>query len=641
MNDGFDLPSSPAGGAAGGERALPIVVVGHVDHGKSTLVGRLLHDTDSLPPARIAQLRAVSAKRGLGLEFSFLLDSLQVERDQGITVDAAQIWFRTARRRYVIIDAPGHTEFLRNMVTGAAAAEAAVLVVDAQQGVAEQTRRHGYLLNILGVRQVAVAVNKIDLIGLDPARFAAIKAEVEAYLAGIGLRASAVIPLSARHGDNVARPAADSMPWYAGPTLVEALDAFAPRPEPVDGPLRLPVQDVYRLGERRVVVGRIESGRLSVGDELRFAPGGQSARVAAIEAWDDRPPRTGAAAGENVALSFESEVFVERGHVAGHPAYAPAESHVATVRLFWLDREPLRAGDRLSLRHGTAERQAVVEAIEAVIDVEAPTAAAPAATSLPQNGVGRVRLRSRRPFALDTYAENPRTGRGVLARDHRVVGGFVVEALPERTAVAAALNLTTVDAPVTAAERAAANGHRGGVLWLTGLSGAGKSSLAMPLLRRLADRGRQAYVLDGDNIRQRLNSDLGFRPEDRTENIRRTAEVARLMADAGLIVVVALISPLAADRAMARRIVGENFHEVYVKADLAACEARDPKGLYRKARQDKIREFTGVSAPYEPPAAPDLELDTTRLTVEEGVRRLLDHAEAAFARGGPAATPSR
>jgi bifunctional enzyme CysN/CysC len=255
--------------------------------------------------------------------------------------------------------------------------------------------------------------------------------------------------------------------------------------------------------------------------------------------------------------------------------------------------------------------------------------------------VGRVRLRSRRPFALDTYAENPRTGRGVLARDHRVVGGFVVEALPERTAVAAALNLTTVDAPVTAAERAAANGHRGGVLWLTGLSGAGKSSLAMPLLRRLADRGRQAYVLDGDNIRQRLNSDLGFRPEDRTENIRRTAEVARLMADAGLIVVVALISPLAADRAMARRIVGENFHEVYVKADLAACEARDPKGLYRKARQDKIREFTGVSAPYEPPAAPDLELDTTRLTVEEGVRRLLDHAEAAFARGGPAATPSR
>ncbi len=274
-----------------------------------------------------------------------------------------------------------------------------------------------------------------------------------------------------------------------------------------------------------------------------------------------------------------------------------------------------------------------MEAIEAVIDVEAPTAAPPAATSLPQNGVGRVRLRSRRPFALDTYAENPRTGRGVLARDHRVVGGFVVEALPERTAVAAALNLTTVDAPVTAAERAAANGHRGGVLWLTGLSGAGKSSLAMPLLRRLADRGRQAYVLDGDNIRQGLNSDLGFRPEDRTENIRRTAEVARLMADAGLVVVVALISPLASDRAMARRVVGEDgFHEVFVKADLAACEARDPKGLYRKARRDAIPEFTGISAPYEPPTAPDLEIDTTLLTVEEGVRRLLDYAEAAFAR---------
>jgi bifunctional enzyme CysN/CysC len=243
---------------------------------------------------------------------------------------------------------------------------------------------------------------------------------------------------------------------------------------------------------------------------------------------------------------------VERGHVACRPADGPAESHVATVRLFWLDREPLRAGDRLSVRFGTAERKAVVEAIEAVIDVDALTAAAPAAAaSLAQNGVGRVRLRSRLPFALDRYADGPRTGRGVLVRDHRVVGGFVVEDLPQR-----APDLTAVEAPVTAAERAAANGHRGGVLWLTGLSGAGKSSLAMPLLRRLADRGRQATVLDGDNIRQGLNRDLGFRPEDRAENIRRTAEVARLMADAGLVVVVALISPLAADRAAARNIVG-------------------------------------------------------------------------------------
>jgi bifunctional enzyme CysN/CysC len=289
MNDGPPLP-------AAGERALPIVVVGHVDHGKSTLVGRLLHDTGSLPAARVEQLRAVSAKRGLDLEFSFLLDSLQVERDLGVTVDAAQIWFRTARRRYVIIDAPGHAEFLRNMVTGAAAAEAAVLVVDAQQGVAEQTRRHGYLLGILGLEQVAVAVNKVDLIDRDPARFAAVKAEVEEYLAGIGLRAGAVIPLSAKHGDNVARTAADTMPWYSGPTLVEALDDFAPRPEPSDGPLRLPVQDVYRAGDRRVVVGRIESGRLSVGDELRFAPGSQTARIAAVEAWNGAaPPRRGAA----------------------------------------------------------------------------------------------------------------------------------------------------------------------------------------------------------------------------------------------------------------------------------------------------------------------------------------------------------
>ena len=603
-------------------RAFPIVVVGHVDHGKSTLVGRLLHDTGSLPEGRAEQLRAQSAKRGLDLEFSFLLDSLQVERDQGITVDAAQIWFRTARRRYVIIDAPGHLEFLRNMVTGAAAADAAVLVVDAKAGVSEQTRRHGYLLGILGVRQVVVAVNKIDLIEHDAARFAAVAAAVRGYLEGIDITPAAIVPLSARHGENVVERGS-STPWYAGPTLVEALDALTPRPAAEAGPLRLPVQDIYRLDDRRVIVGRIESGHVAVGHAVRFVPGSQTARVTAIEGWNNQPAPGTAVTGQSVALSFDRDVFVERGAVVSAADDAPGENRMVTVQVFWLDREPLTAGDRLMLRHGTAEHRVTVEAIEAVIDVESLTEAP--ALALPQNAVGRARLSSLRPLTIDLFAHSPRTGRGVLVREHRIAGGFLVEELPGLPR-----NLTAVDAPVTPAERALRNGHVGGVLWLTGLSGAGKSTLAMRLLRSLADRGRQAYVLDGDNIRHGLSRDLGFSPEDRAENIRRTAEVARLLADAGIIVVTALISPSAAQRAEARSIVGEGFREIHIAADLATCERRDPKGLYRRARADRLPEFTGVSAPYDVPERPDLRLDTGALGIEEAAQTLLDYAEAAF-----------
>ncbi|MDO9712867.1 adenylyl-sulfate kinase [Paracraurococcus lichenis] len=616
-----------------GDRAFPIVVVGHVDHGKSTLIGRLLHDTGSLPEGRMAQLRSLSAKRGLDLEFSFLLDSLQVERDQGITVDAAQIWFHSAARRYVIIDAPGHVEFLRNMVTGAAAAHAAVLVIDALAGVSEQTRRHGYLLGILGVKQVVVAVNKIDLIEHDPERFVVVADAARDYLQGLGIAATAIIPLSARHGLNVVARG-ERTPWYGGPTLIEALDALPPRPAPEDGPLRLPVQDVYRLEDRRIVVGRIESGRVAVGDAVRFIPGSQSARVAAIEGWNGRAPTEGASTGQSVALSFDTEVFVERGAMVAGADQAPSESHVITVRLFWLDRQPLVAGDRISLRYGTAEQRVTVEAIEAVIDVDTLTSAP--ALALPQNAMGRARLQSAQPLAIDSFAESPRTGRGVLVRDHRLAGGFVVEDLPQ-----AARNLTAVDAPVTPEERARRNGHRGGVLWLTGLSGAGKSTVAMRTLRVLTDRGRQAYVLDGDNIRAGLNGDLGFSAADRGENVRRTAEVAKLLADAGFIVIVALISPLAAQRAEARRIIGGTFQEVHVAADLAACEARDPKGLYRRAREDRLRDFTGISAPYEAPQAPELRLDTVALGVAEATERLVAHAEATFLPATRAPAPVR
>ncbi|HJQ58696.1 MAG TPA: GTP-binding protein, partial [Vineibacter sp.] len=335
-------------------RAFPIVVVGHVDHGKSTLVGRLLHDTDSLPDGKLEQLRTVSEKRGLEFEWSFLLDALQVERDQGITVDVSHIWFHTARRRYVIIDAPGHKEFLKNMVTGASRAHGAVLVVDAKLGVSEQTRRHAYLLHVLGVAQVAVAVNKMDLVGHDQVRFAEVEREITDYLGEIGIRPGAVVPVSARHGDNIARRS-QAMDWYGGPTITHALDGFARRPSPIDAPLRLPVQDVYRLGDRRVIVGRIESGRVAVDDAVRLSPTGRHARVLAVEGWNRAQPRQSAGAGESVALTLDEEVFAARGHLLTARDAVPVETRSVAVRVFWFDEQPLRAGRRLRARYGTAD----------------------------------------------------------------------------------------------------------------------------------------------------------------------------------------------------------------------------------------------------------------------------------------------
>ncbi|MBI1777825.1 MAG: adenylyl-sulfate kinase [Proteobacteria bacterium] len=605
-------------------RAMPIVIVGHVDHGKSTLVGRLLHDTNSLSDAKVAQLRAMSAKRGLDVEWSFLLDALQVERDQGITVDATQVWFQTLRRRYVIIDAPGHREFLRNTLTGAASADAAILVVDAKIGVSEQTRRHAYLLNLIGLKQVIVAINKMDLVGGDRDRFDDVASEVGEYLAGIGVRPLASIPVSAKHGDNIATASA-SMPWYRGPSLVEALDAHEPLPPPAQGPLRLPVQDVYRLGDRRAIVGRIESGRLSVGDELRFAPHGATARVASIEAWGRAERQVSAEAGESVAITLDEELFVERGHVASNLDGRPLETSVVIAKVIWLDRQPLVAGRRLSLRLNTARHDVTVDAIERVIDVDTLTDAA--ADRVDQNGVALLRLRSKRPMLVDSFASSPRTGRGALVDGYRVVGGCIVE----QTLVDSVDN--TAERRLTSDVRGANGGDSSPVIWLTGLSGAGKSTLATALQRRFTARGLRSHVLDGDELRRGLSSDLDFSTQARSENVRRVAEVSHLFAEAGMTVIVALISPSAADRAHARKIVGGGFREVYVRADLETCRSRDPKGLYARAKAGEVRQFTGISAPYEIPTAPDLVLDTTGASVERSVGALEQFVDTNFGTG--------
>ena len=605
-----------------------IVVVGHVDHGKSTLVGRILSETGALPEGKVEALKEVCARRGMPFEWAFVMDALQAERDQGITIDTAQIRFRTEARPYVIIDAPGHKEFLKNMITGAASAEAAVLVIDADEGVQEQSRRHGYLLHLLGLRQIAVAVNKMDLVGWDEGRFRAVEAEIRAYLAGIGVQPTHVVPVSARGGDNVAAPSALS-PWHAGPTVLEALDGFAAAAQPVDLPLRLPVQDVYKFDHRRIVAGRIESGRLKVGDRLVFAPSGKTARVATIEGWAGGDvTQLAAQAGQSVGFTLDDQIFVERGEVAHLAEAAPVVGHEVRARVFWLGREPLVVGSRLKLKLATAEHQVTVAAVERVIDVT--DLAHHSGGAVGRNAVAEVVLRSRSHIAYDAFSTNPRLGRFVLVENYDIVGGGVIaEAAGPQHQVKSG-NITAVDHKVTRTARAAANGHSGGVVWLTGLSGSGKSTLAMELERRLFLKGWQAIVLDGDNVRHGLCADLGFSPEDRAENIRRVGEVAHLFAQAGMLVITAFISPYRADRDRVRAVGPEVFHEVHVATAIEECERRDPKGLYRKARAGQIPDFTGVSAPYEPPAAPELALDTAGRSLDDSVGDLLAYVERAF-----------
>jgi bifunctional enzyme CysN/CysC len=604
-------------------QSLRVAVVGHVDHGKSTLVGRLLHDTGSLPHGKLEAIRAMSERRGMPFEWAFLMDALQAERDQGITIDTSQIWFKTAKRDYVIIDAPGHKEFLKNMITGAAASDAALLVIDAEEGVKEQSRRHGYLLHLLGVRQVAVAVNKMDLVGYSEARFAAIEKEYRGYLSGIGVTPTFIIPIAARDGQNIVAQA-ERMPWYKGPHVLEALERLNVVTLPTHLPLRMPVQDVYKFDDRRIIAGRIESGTLKVGDRIVFSPSNKAVRVRSIEAWAAPQPRE-ASAGQSVGFTMDEQIFVERGEVVSHEASPPVETDVFRARLFWLGKTPLTQGARYKLKLAAAEANVRVQTIERVIDTGDLSTAA--ATEVKHSAVAEVILQADRMLALDEFVNSPLTGRFVLVDGYDIAGGGIVSmegyADQRHLITVRASNIQRVEHAVSVDARARRNGHRGGVVWLTGLSGSGKSTLSIAVERRLFNVGYQVYVLDGDNMRHGLNADLGFSPEERAENIRRVGEVAALMSRAGLIVITAFISPYRSDRERARRATGENFHEVYVKADLATCEARDPKGLYKRARAGEIPEFTGISAPYEAPANPELVLDTTALDVDAAVEQMV------------------
>jgi bifunctional enzyme CysN/CysC len=608
------------------EPKLKVVFVGHVDHGKSTLIGRILHDTDSLPEGKIDEIKKACAAEGMEFEFAFLLDALLEEQKQNVTIDTTQIPFRTARRRYAIIDAPGHKEFLKNMITGASSADAAILVIGADEGVREQSRRHAYLLSLLGIKQIIVVVNKMDLVDFSEARFQEIERDYRKFLASLGLEARSFIPTSAKQGENIAR-ATMKMKWYCDASVLEALDLLQPQKSDVDLPLRLCVQDVYRSNGRRIIAGRIETGTLRAGDQLVFSPANKSSVVATIERWNV-PPNDPAVAGDSIGITLSEQIFVERGYVASHENETPIETNRFHADLFWIVREPLRLGHFYDLRLATQGVKCQVVSIEQVMDSSTLETKSDGREQLERNEIGRLTIQTRGPLVIDNHDRIPNLGRFVIVDDGRICGGGTIfgGVYTDRKA-AKSKNIFWTEGKITARQRAMRSGHRGAVVWLTGLSGAGKSTIAQALERELFHRAVHTYVLDGDNIRHGLNSNLGFAPEDRVENIRRVSEVAKLMADAGTVVVTAFISPYRMDRRRAREIALEGnaeFIEVFVDAPLEVCETRDPKNLYKKARAGEIRDFTGIDAPYEAPEDPEIVVRTDRQTVDESVATILE-----------------
>jgi bifunctional enzyme CysN/CysC len=598
---------------------LRVLTCGSVDDGKSTLIGRLLFECGTIPDDVITVLERDSRRFGTvegGLDYALLVDGLAAEREQGVTIDVAYRYFETPRRRFILADTPGHEQYTRNMVTGASTSEFAVLLVDARKGLLDQTRRHAAIVSMLGIRQVVLAVNKMDLVGFDQAVFDGITQDFAALQDRLGPITVTAIPVCARDGDNITS-ASTRMAWYAGPTLLEALEAATPAEEAEQAAFRMPVQVVARPDHTfRGYAGTIASGVVRPGDAVINAVSRTRASVARIVTMDGDLEQAGP--GEPVTLVLDREIDVSRGDViTAEPALALAEQLAAQV--VWMDDTPLFRGRAYTLMLGTRSVTATVTDIVDRLSLD--TLTAEPVRELHLNEIGQVVLSLSQPVACETYTSS------------RELGGFILVDRLTRNTVGAGLvtELRTGQADiywhhldVDKVARAALNAQRPAVLWFTGLSGAGKSTIANLVEKRLHAQGRHTMVLDGDNVRHGLNRDLGFSEADRVENIRRVAEVAKLFVDAGLIVLVSFISPYRAERMLARECVdaGE-FIEIYVDTPVDECRRRDPKGLYQRADAGQIRNFTGIDAPYEPPEAPEIHLLTLEATAEALAERVV------------------
>jgi bifunctional enzyme CysN/CysC len=600
---------------------LRFLTCGSVDDGKSTLIGRLLYDSKMIFEDQLAALEADSKKvgtQGGEIDFALLVDGLAAEREQGITIDVAYRFFSTDKRKFIVADTPGHEQYTRNMVTGASTADAAVILIDARKGVLTQTRRHSYLVSLLGIRHVVLAINKMDLVDWSQARFDEIVADYRTFAEKIGIKAFTAIPMSALRGENITEPSAQS-PWYAGPPLLRWLEDAPVEDDLREKPFRMPVQWVNRPNlDFRGFSGLISSGVIRPGDKIKAMPSGRESRIERIVTFTGDLPE--AVAGQSVTLTLTDEIDVSRGDVLAAAASPPAVADQFEATLVWFDEEAMLPGRPYLLKLGT--RTVSAQVAEPKYKVNVNTLEQLAAKRLELNEIGVCNLTLDAPIAFDPYAEN-----------HDLGGFILIDRISNRTVAAGLLhfalrrsqNIHWQAMDVDKQARAASKGQKARVVWLTGLSGAGKSTIANLVEKRLAVEGRHTYLLDGDNVRHGLNKDLGFTEADRVENIRRVAEVAKLMVDAGLIVLVSFISPFRAERRMARELMGEReFVEVYVDTPISEAERRDVKGLYAKARAGELKNFTGVDSPYEAPENPEIRIDTTRLTAEQA-------AEAIFA----------
>ncbi len=599
---------------------LRFITCGSVDDGKSTLIGRLLYESKLIFEDQLEALEADSKKvgtQGGDLDFALLVDGLAAEREQGITIDVAYRFFSTDRRKFIVADTPGHEQYTRNMVTGASTADAAVILIDARKGVLTQTRRHSYIVSLLGIRHIVLAINKMDLIGYSKEVFDAIVHEYREFAAQIGLSDVVPVPLSALRGDNMLERS-ERTPWYDGPTLMEYLESLEIEDDLQKKALRLPVQWVNRPNQDfRGFTGAIASGVVRVGDAVRALPSGRQSRVTRIVTHDGDFEQ--AVAGQSVTLTLADEIDVSRGDVLAAADSPPAVADQFQATIIWMHDDPMLPGRPYLIRIGARTVTGSITTPKYKVNVN--TLEHLAAKQLELNEIGVCNLSLDRPVAFDSYADN------------REMGGFIlIDKLSNDTVGAGLLNFALRRAEnihwqaldVNKQARAALKGQRSCVLWFTGLSGAGKSTVANIVEKRLHALGRHTYTLDGDNVRHGLNKDLGFTDADRVENIRRVAEVAKLMVDAGLIVMVSFISPFRSERRLARELMQpDEFFEVFVDTPIAEAEKRDPKGLYRKARRGELKNFTGIDSPYELPEHAEIHLHTALYSPEEAADQIL------------------
>ncbi|VXC90401.1 sulfate adenylyltransferase subunit CysN [Sphingomonas sp. AX6] len=607
---------------------LRFITCGSVDDGKSTLIGRLLYDSKQIFEDQLSALEADSKRvgtQGQAIDFALLVDGLTAEREQGITIDVAYRFFATEKRKFIVADTPGHEQYTRNMVTGASTADLAVILIDARKGVLTQTRRHSYLAHLIGIRNIVLAVNKMDLVGYDSARFEEIVADYRAFATSIGIEAFTAIPISGLGGDNITAKS-DATPWYDGPALLDHLETVeVARDVAREAAFRMPVQWVNRPNlDFRGFAGLIASGTVKPGDAVRVLPSGRTSTIDRIVTFDGDLQRAGA--GQSVTLTLADEIDCSRGDVIATADDPPQVADQFEATIVWMADEALLPGRAYWLKSGTRTVSATIQPPKHVVCVN--TMATLSAKTLDLNDIGVTEVYTDRPIPFAPYAEN------------RDLGGFIlIDKLTNSTVAAGMVNFSLRRAQnvhwqaieINRDAHAAQKGQRPAVLWFTGLSGSGKSTIANLVEKKLHALGKHSVLLDGDNVRHGLNRDLGFTDADRVENIRRVGEVAKLMADAGLIVLTAFISPFRAERDMVRAMLPEGeFVEIFVDTPLAEAERRDVKGLYKKARAGSLKNFTGIDSPYEAPERPDIRIDTTLTTPEDAAEAIVERLVGAW-----------